>query len=225
MKNNHLCENSLMFELQRDTPLATRTSEKAIGPIRKTTILHMQHNFCLAVLHKHGENSLSETKKNVSFSLWTCVQSPRIQLPENLPTVDILTNSPLDILPKKCVLKLSGHYRAIKSLTLPRSRLCCTLRGLLIQMQNINLRSSDIRRKQNWLLLFAFSSPLFCRFSCLIFFFSLWAFILVGFTLVRKVFGKGLDERKGSWVVEQEFHGNFQVSVTCVFALFSGVLD
>ena len=170
MKNNHLCENSLMFGLQRDTPLATRTSEKAIGPIRKTTILHMQHNFCLAVLHKHGENSLSETKKNVSFSLWTCVQSPRIQLPENLPTVDILTNSPLDILPKKCVLKLSGHYRAIKSLTLPRSRLCCTLRGLLIQMQNINLRSSDIRRKQNWLLLFAFSSPLFCRFSCLIFF-------------------------------------------------------
>ena len=52
-----------------------------------------------------------------------------------------------------------------------------TLHGLLIQMQNISLRSSGMRRKQNfetqqsWLLLFAFSSPLFFRFSCLIFFF------------------------------------------------------
>jgi len=55
-----------------------------------------------------------------------------------------------------------------------------TLRGLLIQMQNISLRSSGKRRKQNfeglkvtqqsWLLLFAFSPPLFFRFSCLIFF-------------------------------------------------------
>ena len=57
-----------------------------------------------------------------------------------------------------------------------------TLRGLLIQMQNISLRSSGMRRKQNfeflglkvtqqsWLLLFAFSPPLFFRFSCLIFF-------------------------------------------------------
>ena len=35
----------------------------------------------------------------------------------------------------------------------------------------------------------------------------------------------GLNERKGRWVVEQNFHGNFQVNVTPVFALFSSVLD
>ena len=53
-----------------------------------------------------------------------------------------------------------------------------TLRGLLIQMQNISLRSSGMRRKflglrvtqQSWLLLFAFSPSFFFRFSCLIFF-------------------------------------------------------
>ena len=45
-----------------------------------------------------------------------------------------------------------------------------------------------------------------------------------------KVFRKafrilGLDERKGRWVVEQDFHGNFQVNVTWFFAFFSSVLD
>ena len=35
----------------------------------------------------------------------------------------------------------------------------------------------------------------------------------------------GLNEKKGRWVVEQNFHENFQVNVTPVFALFSGVLD
>ena len=29
-----------------------------------------------------------------------------------------------------------------------------------------------------------------------------------------------LDERKGRWVVEQDFHGNFQVNVTWFFAFF-----
>ena len=53
---------------------------------------------------------------------------------------------------------------------------------------------------------------------------------LVGFILVGKVFRKGfrilgLDERKGRRVVEQDFHGNFQVNVTWFFAFFSGVLD
>ena len=43
--------------------------------------------------------------------------------------------------------------------------------------------------------------------------------------MVGKVFRKafrilGLDERKGRWVVEQDFHGNFQVNVTCFFACF-----
>ena len=78
------------------------------------------------------------------------------------------------------------------------------------------------------LLLFAFSSPFFFRFSCLIFF-SL-AGHLVGFILVGRVFRKafrilGLGERKGRWVMEQDFHGDFQVLVTWFFACFSGVLD
>ena len=115
-----------------------------------------------------------------------------------------------------------------------------TLRGLLIQMQNISLRSSGMRRKQNfeflglkvtqqsWLLLFAFSPPFFFRFSCLIFF-SL-AGHLVGFILVGRVFRKafrilGLGERRGRWLMEQDFHGDFQVNVTWFFASFSGVLD
>ena len=46
---------------------------------------------------------------------------------------------------------------------------------------------------------------------------------------MRKVFRKafkilGLDERKDRWVVEKDFHGNFQVNVTWFFAFFSGVL-
>ena len=106
-------------------------------------------------------------------------------------------------------------------------------------MQNISLRSSGMRRKQNfemglkvtqqsWLLLFAFSPPLFFHFSCLIFF-SL-AGHLVGFILVGRVFRKafrilGLGERKGRWAMEQDFHGDFQVNVTWFFASFSGVLD
>ena len=52
----------------------------------------------------------------------------------------------------------------------------------------------------------------------------------IGFILVGKVFTKALrilrlDERKGSWVVEQGFHGNFRVNVTWFFAFFSSVLD
>ena len=108
---------------------------------------------------------------------------------------------------------------------------CTTL--LLIQMQNISLRSLGMHRKQNfafkvtqwsWLLLFAFSPSLFFCFSCLIF--------LVVFSLVGKVFKKafrilGSDKRKGTcrWLVEQDFHGNFQVNVICLFSLFLCVLD
>ena len=45
-----------------------------------------------------------------------------------------------------------------------------------------------------------------------------------------KVFRKGfrilgLGERIGRWVMEQDFHGDFQVLVTWFFACFSGVLD
>ena len=60
------------------------------------------------------------------------------------------------------------------------------------------------------------SSPLFSLF--LPHFFSL-AGHLVCFILVGKVFRKAfriltLDEMKGRWVVEQDFHGNFHVNVT-----------
>ena len=76
---------------------------------------------------------------------------------------------------------------------------------------------------------FRFLSSLFFLLFLPHFFFSL-AGHLVGFILVGRVFRKafrilGLDERKGRWVVEQDFHGNFQVNVTWFFALFSGVLD
>ena len=52
----------------------------------------------------------------------------------------------------------------------------------------------------------------------------------VGFILVEKFFRKavkilGLDERKGKWVVEQDFHGNFRVNITWFFAFSTGVLD
>ena len=72
------------------------------------------------------------------------------------------------------------------------------------------------------------SSHLFSLFLAHLFF--SFAGHLVGFILVGKNWGKafrilGLDERKGRWVVEQDFHGNFQVNVTWFFAFFSGVLD
>ena len=45
-----------------------------------------------------------------------------------------------------------------------------------------------------------------------------------------KVFRKavrilGLDERKGRWVVEQDFHEDFQGNVMFCFAFFFGVVD
>ena len=114
-----------------------------------------------------------------------------------------------------------------------------TLCRLLIQIQHTSLWSS--RRVQTakffklvfWfrsataVLTFTFrflSSPLFSLFLPHFF------FLLVGFILVGRVFRKafrilGLGERKGRWVVEQDFHGNFQVNVTWLFAFFSGVLD
>ena len=60
-------------------------------------------------------------------------------------------------------------------------------------------------------------------------FFSL-ARYLVGFILVGKVFWKafkilGLVERKGMWVVKQNFHGPFRVNVTWFFAFFSGLQE
>ena len=44
---------------------------------------------------------------------------------------------------------------------------------------------------------------------------------------VGNVFGKafrflGLDARKGKWMVEQDFHGDFRVNVTCSVRLSLG---
>ena len=52
----------------------------------------------------------------------------------------------------------------------------------------------------------------------------------VGFILVGKVLRKafkilGWGERKGRWIVKQDFHGSFPVNVTWFSAFFSGVLD
>ena len=84
--------------------------------------------------------------------------------------------------------------------------------------------SSGMRRRQN----FAFFPPFFFRFSPLVIFLFCWA--LIGFISVGKVFGKafrilGLDERKGKWVVEQDFYGNFRVNVAWFLAFFSCLLD
>ena len=113
---------------------------------------------------------------------------------------------------------------------------CQYFRGLLTQIKNISLQSSGKRRKQNFstqqsqLFLFAFFPLLFFCFSCLTFFFR--AGHLVGFILVGKVFGKafrilGVDQKKGRWLMNQDFYGHFRVNlnVTWFFAFFFGLHD
>ena len=83
-------------------------------------------------------------------------------------------------------------------------------------------------RKQNFdsavlTFTFSFSPPLFFTYFMPHFFF--FAGHVVGFILVGKVCGKAfrileLYERKGRWVVEQDFLGNFQVSGTFFIAFF-----
>ena len=112
-----------------------------------------------------------------------------------------------------------------------------TLGGLLIHMQSISLRSSGMRRKQNFgfksdTAVLTFTFRFFSSLLCSLFlphFFSLAGHLVV-FILVGRVFRKafrilGLGERKGRWAMEQDFHdGDFQVNVTWFFASFSGVL-
>ena len=88
--------------------------------------------------------------------------------------------------------------------------------------QNLGLKVTQ----QSWLSL----SLLPSLFTFLASFFFYIAGHLVGFILVGRVFRKafrilGLGERIGRWVMEQDFHGDFQVLVTWFFASFSGVLD
>ena len=101
-----------------------------------------------------------------------------------------------------------------------------TLGGLLSQMQNISLRSSGMRRKQNFFYFSLSLLPSFFAFLASFFF----LYHLAGFILVGRVFRKtfrilGLGERKGRWVMEQDFRVDFQVNVTRFFASFSGFLD
>ena len=83
---------------------------------------------------------------------------------------------------------------------------------LLIQMQNISLRSLGMRRKQNLEIDFFFSrSFLPSSFAFLALFFFSFAGHRIGFISVGKVLGKsfrilGLDERKGRWIVEPGFY-------------------
>ena len=108
-------------------------------------------------------------------------------------------------------------------------------------MKNISLQSSGMRRKQNFEIVFGSKSDTavltftFRFLSSLLFslflphFFSL-AGHLVGFILVGRVFRKafrilGLDERKGRWVLEQDFSWKFSGQCYMVFCLFSCVLD
>ena len=104
-------------------------------------------------------------------------------------------------------------------------------RGLLIQMQNISCKVQGCAESKPLRLVFGFESDrAVLTFTFLASLFFSFAGHLVGFILVGKVFRKafrilGLDERKGRWAVEQDFHGDFQVNVTWFFASFSGVLD
>ena len=106
-----------------------------------------------------------------------------------------------------------------------------TLCWFLIQLQNIRLQSLGMCRKQNFKIVFGFNMtqllsvdlyfclsllPSFFAFLASFFFFC-WAFSRL--YIVAKSFLKafwilhvGLDERKGRWVVEQDFHGNSQVN-------------
>ena len=68
-----------------------------------------------------------------------------------------------------------------------------------------------------------FLLPSFLLFFC-------WALNFSRLHFGGKVFRKafrilGLYKRKGRWVMEQDFHGNFQVDVTWFFAFLSHVLD
>ena len=73
-----------------------------------------------------------------------------------------LTHLLLEILPKmrfeasRVVFWSLSCYKELK-ITINRFA-CRTLRGLLIQMQNISLRSSGMRRKQNFEIVFGFKS-------------------------------------------------------------------
>ena len=115
-----------------------------------------------------------------------------------------------------------------------------TLHGLLIQMAKLfackvqACTGSKIFGFKKWhssLDFYFLLSLLPTFFTFLTSFCFSFAGDLVGFILLGKVFAKlvgsliGSEERKGLSVVEQDFHGNFQVNVSWFFAFFFGALD
>ena len=122
--------------------------------------------------------------------------------------MSLLTHSPLENFAENHVLKLvepfSGHCQAIKSEKLPQNRLqvvhfAAFWSSLLIKRQNIVRVYAE--SLQNFETDYSRSS----RFSCL---------ISVGNVFVKAFRILGLDERKGRWVVEQDFRGNCRVKAT-----------
>ena len=130
------------------------------------------------------------------YSFWVLVLTNQVNklitLTSKLSCFVSLAHSTLESLPKTCFEaskevfgSLSSYYKELKLTTkLFAGRTLC---GLLIQMQNISLRSSGMHRKQNfefwglkvtqqsWLLLFAsYLLPSFFAFRAS-FFFYCWA--------------------------------------------------
>ena len=115
-----------------------------------SSFLHVFHNFncCLSFIR-------------FSFTFhfsYTCMLYTQYIL------TTVLAHSPQEILPKTAFWSLSYYYKELNLTTKPFT--VRTLHGLLIQMQNIRLRCSGMRRKQNFeiftfLLLFCFSFLIF----------------------------------------------------------------
>ena len=96
-------------------------------------------------------------------------------------------------------------YKELKLITKPFTGR--TLRGLLIQMQNISLRSSGMRRKQNFEIVFGFKSDTavltftFRFLSSLLFslFLPHFFFLLLGIQQASFWWEKFLGKLLGSW--------------------------
>ena len=101
------------------------------------------------------------------YSFWVLVLTNQVNklitLTSELSCFVSLAHSPLESLPKtrfEASKEVFGSLSCYKELKLTTKLFAgCTLCGLLIQMQNISLRSSGMHRKQNFeILIFGFKS-------------------------------------------------------------------
>ena len=145
-----------------------------------------------------------------------------------------LTHSLLKILPKNAFWSLSSGFLVTVVLLRAKTYHKSICRSYTSRPSDSVAKYQLVRfghaQKAKLGLDFYFSLSLLPSFFAFLasFFFFCWAFsrLYFGGKVFRKAFRiLGLGERKGRWVVEQDFHGNFQVSVTWFFAFFSGVLD